>query len=87
LQQQNFVLEVKELLVVDHNDMMKKSMLEMFELNLYFLVNEMVVEYYENLITFVFDLILVIIVEELLNDLMMMLMQQSISLLNYFLKN
>jgi hypothetical protein len=68
------VLEVKELVVVDHNDMMKKPMLEMFELNLYFLVNEMVVEHYENLIIFVLDLILVIIVEELWNDLMMMLM-------------
>jgi hypothetical protein len=64
---------VKELVVDDHNDMMKKLMLVLFELNLYFQLNEMVVEHYENLLKFVFDLILVIVVEKLLNDLMIML--------------
>ncbi len=69
VQQQNFVLEEKELVVVDHNDMMKKLMQERFELNLYFQVNKMMVEYYENLIGFVLE----IVVEELLNDWMIML--------------
>ncbi len=64
---------MKELVVDDHNDMMKKLMLVLFELNLYFQLNEMVVEHYENLLKFVFDLILVIVVEKLLNDLMIML--------------
>jgi hypothetical protein len=59
--------------VVDHNDMMKKLIQELFELNLYFQVIEMLREYYENLIKIVFDLILEIVVEELVNDLMIML--------------
>ncbi len=55
--------------VDDHNDMMKKLMQELFVLNLDF----QMVEYYENLIKFVFDLILEIVVEVLLNDLLIML--------------
>jgi len=64
---------LEEKVVVDHNDMMKKLMQELFELNLYFQVIEMLREYYENLIKIVFDLILEIVVEELVNDLMIML--------------
>jgi hypothetical protein len=53
--------------------MMKKRMRVLFELNLYFQVNEIMVERFENWLTFVFDLIRVMVVEELLNDLMIML--------------
>jgi len=75
VQQLSFVFEVNQwtVIAVVHNDMKKRLMLELFELNLYFQQNELMREYYEKLIKFVFDWILVTVVEVLLNDWMIVL--------------